>query len=680
MIENKRLLRRVVIITSLAIASFLGLYIWPTFVVPELLRIPKDFAYTADLISIDNLYDESTGQFSGERYSNSSFSYKILSYEGNIVEVQNTFEVESFEGKKIFASKPIYGIDAKTWMHIKGQGDKDREGYLFAPRGLKKDQTFKFWYVSTSVGADMKFVSEEDLYGLKVYKYEKTNLDPVDQSEFFSYMNGIPEKKGIMLANRLYVWIEPVSGYVVKQEEFSDDYYFFDRQTGKRLNPYNKYSNIYSEKSIIEHVDKARSSKYKVLAITYGIPLLVFLIIFLPIILSYSVISKKEKIKLFGLLIALFLIIITGIATYFVNKSVTDSESRILSDQADEVYLQVERGLASYIDILRGAQGLFNSSNFVDRQEWSSYISNLDLQKKYPGVLSMGYASVVDQDKKDIFVESVQKNDLKDFNIFPEKVTSHYVPILYIEPQIERNTNVIGYNFYSDENRGDALDRSLRSKDLAVTSKIELLGEKSSDKQPGFVMYLPIFRKPNHFSDSDFTKQEITGYVFAAFRMDDLVRNLVRTKKIDLCFHIYDGLREIPSTLIFDYDPGVLEDIKTIFLRRDVLRIGDRVWGIKFYNDPSFQIEKTKKMLPEVIFFGGIIFSILFYIIFYFLITTKERAVEIANKLTEEIREKENILSEKNKTMEDQILESNKLNQLMVDRELAMIELKKKMK
>jgi hypothetical protein len=131
---------------------------------------------------------------------------------------------------------------------------------------------------------------------------------------------------------------------------------------------------------------------------------------------------------------------------------------------------------------------------------------------------------------------------------------------------------------------------------------------------------------------------------------------------------------------MYDYDPDRIEDVKTLFSRTDVLNIGDRIWAIKFYNDPNFQVEKTKSMLPYVIFFGGIIFSVLFYLVFYFLVTTKERAVAIANELTEELKKSEIDLREKNRIMEEQVDESNKLNQLMVDRELAMIELKKKTK
>ncbi len=332
------------------------------------------------------------------------------------------------------------------------------------------------------------------------------------------------------------------------------------------------------------------------------------------------------------------------------------------------------------MDILRGAQGFIDSSSFVDRSEWTRYINNLELEKKYPGVLSIGYAPLVDGENKDRFISTIQKNDLSNFNIFPVENKAKYAPILYIEPQIERNVKVIGFDFYSESSRANALQQASKIESLSLTGKIKLLNEGTEDEHPGFVMYLPIFNKTERSSDFIYSKEEIIGYVFAAFRMEDLMRDLLGSKSIDLCFHIYDGLITSPTALMYDYDPDRVEDVKTLFSRTDVLNIGDRIWAIKFYNDPKIRVEKTKSVLPYIIFFGGVLFSVLFYVVFYFLITTKERAIVMANELTEELKKSELDLMEKNKAMEEQIIESNKLNQLMVDRELAMIELKKKTK
>ncbi len=52
--------------------------VWIFFIAPFLLRIPSDFRYRADMISVDNFYDEKTGDFHGEQYSDTQFSYEVV--------------------------------------------------------------------------------------------------------------------------------------------------------------------------------------------------------------------------------------------------------------------------------------------------------------------------------------------------------------------------------------------------------------------------------------------------------------------------------------------------------------------------------------------------------------------------------------------------------------------------
>lgn len=52
--------------------------VWFFIIAPLLLRIPDDFHYQADIISVDNFYDEALGDYSGEQYSNTVFSYNIV--------------------------------------------------------------------------------------------------------------------------------------------------------------------------------------------------------------------------------------------------------------------------------------------------------------------------------------------------------------------------------------------------------------------------------------------------------------------------------------------------------------------------------------------------------------------------------------------------------------------------
>ena len=104
--------------------------------VPKLLRLPADFAYSADVFSLDNLYDEEKEQFLGAAISKSSFSLKAIERRDNTLLIKNTFNVRRMDGTDIFSAERVYAVDAISGAHVPRSGDRDRTGYLFAPRRL----------------------------------------------------------------------------------------------------------------------------------------------------------------------------------------------------------------------------------------------------------------------------------------------------------------------------------------------------------------------------------------------------------------------------------------------------------------------------------------------------------------------------------------------------------------
>ena len=69
----------------------------------------------------------------------------------------------------------------------------------------------------------------------------------------------------------LQVWIEPVSGTLVKYEDNTIAYYY-DIKSGKRLHPWNKFRNRYTDTSLKEHVRLAQREKWKILGIDVVVP------------------------------------------------------------------------------------------------------------------------------------------------------------------------------------------------------------------------------------------------------------------------------------------------------------------------------------------------------------------------------------------------------------------------
>jgi len=245
--------------------------LWYFLVVPEFEKMPTDFSYEADIFSVDNFYDEEKGDFVGEQISKTHFSYEVDSIEDGIIIMKNTFDVRTIAGDKIFTVERLYGVDPKTGKHVAGYGDRDRNGYLFAPKKLKK-QDYAYYHINYNTRATLKFQEEEEILGLTVYRYEGDFEN--DATTQLGHLPGVPEERGIINDVNLQVWIQPISGRMVKYEDRTLATYY-DIQTGKRLQPWNKFSNKYTEDAITKQVLIAKNLGFELLLIKTILPLLV---------------------------------------------------------------------------------------------------------------------------------------------------------------------------------------------------------------------------------------------------------------------------------------------------------------------------------------------------------------------------------------------------------------------
>ena len=273
------------------VISFLVICILLFFVKPRLETIPDNFYYGAEIFSLDNFYDTELGDFSGEQISKTKFSYETIAKKSDVSMIKVLFDVRQITGDKIFTVERLYGINRKTGEHVLGYGNRDRNGYLFAPKGLKKGENYTYWHINYNSPAYMKFQGEEELYGLKVYRYMADYH--ADQTKRLLHLPLVGKERGVELDTNLQIWIEPVTGRLIKYEDHAIAYYY-NILTGERLLPWNKFSNRYREESVKEQVLIAKNEKIKINLAGKIIPgILIFLNIIIFIFLSRKTIIKN---------------------------------------------------------------------------------------------------------------------------------------------------------------------------------------------------------------------------------------------------------------------------------------------------------------------------------------------------------------------------------------------------
>jgi len=258
------------------LVGFAALFIgWVLFAIPYGTAFPKDFGYEFDVVSVDNFYDEAAGIYLGEEYSATSFIYNTVeSVDGNLV-VRNLFDVRTQRGDPIFSVERLYGVDRFSGEHVAGVGDKDRNGYLFAPRWLGKGESFTYWHINYDAPAVMEYVEEAEVFGLETFKYvSRYEESRIDQTENLLYLPRVPEERGVVVEPELTLWVEPISGRIVKYEDTTIAYYY-DQDTGEKIAPWNKFQNKLTEQSVREQVILAQDAKVQTLLFAWYIPFLI---------------------------------------------------------------------------------------------------------------------------------------------------------------------------------------------------------------------------------------------------------------------------------------------------------------------------------------------------------------------------------------------------------------------
>src|SRR3990167_1022941 len=261
--------------------ALIPLWIW--LIAPELKKIPNNFFYTAELLSIDNFYDEKLQQYEGEHISKTKFIYEVQEVKPNYLIISNIFDVRKLSGIPIFSVKRIYTINPYTGEHISDTLERNRQGYLFGPRYANK-KDFNYWHVNYDTKALLKFVNKEKIEGLTVYHYEARYT--ADQTKNLSYLPRVPKERGITTDVVLQLWIEPISGWLVKYQDNTVAYYY-DIKTGEKLFPWNNFSNQYAQISIERQVKNATFLKWKILGIDFFVPTICFLFAMSFLFLAY---------------------------------------------------------------------------------------------------------------------------------------------------------------------------------------------------------------------------------------------------------------------------------------------------------------------------------------------------------------------------------------------------------
>ncbi|KMO44446.1 histidine kinase [Methylobacterium tarhaniae] len=300
-------------------------------------------------------------------------------------------------------------------------------------------------------------------------------------------------------------------------------------------------------------------------------------------------------------------LVATGLGTALIWRA-AEMRDRLTFLHATDIELRsVEDQFRTYTALLRGGAGLFAANDdTVTLAQFRAYVQRIEFQTLYPGILGIGFTPAIQASERERFAAKAETLGVPGFRVRPSSDHPVLSPVLFAEPPNARNQAAIGYDVMSDPVRRDMVERARDTGLPAASARIQLVQEIDANKQAGFLVAMPVYAGGVVPAELDERRRRYLGFVFGAFRADDLFNSIVAAEaEQDAAFAIYDGT---PSAATLLHRSARNPDAVAGRLTREAtIELGGRVWTVRFEQRLS---PRRASALPEIgLVCGGGLFA-----------------------------------------------------------------------
>lgn len=291
--------------------------------------------------------------------------------------------------------------------------------------------------------------------------------------------------------------------------------------------------------------------------------------------------------------------------------------------RAETAVAAVRSRMVAYEQVLRSGAAYMASSSSISREDWRRFIGNLQLDERFPGIQSVGYAEHVTGFQRMEHTLRMRAEGFANYQIRPDGERDEMAVVVYNEPAVGRNLRAIGFDAYAEPTRRAALDRTRDTGEAAITGAVTLAGESHRGEQPaqvGFVMYVPVYQDGLRDLPRSERRHAVMGYVFAPFRMNDLMRGILD-----------EGVLQTIDMRILDAaapgaEPREMLDTREEHARRTgreptrfestiAFPMPGRAWTIRFHSRPEFDATVSSQRHLGLLGSGLVASLIVFFLV-----------------------------------------------------------------
>ncbi len=294
---------------------------------------------------------------------------------------------------------------------------------------------------------------------------------------------------------------------------------------------------------------------------------------------------------------------------------------------------RVEARITSYEQMLRGVGGLFYASDEVTRKDFADYVDVLAAGPDFAGLRSIAYAPLLRQSQ----AESAASTQAAPAGINGDARLS--APLTYAAPAVGPIVGELGYDLFADPLRRQAMKQAMESGGITVTQRLRI-GDADAAALPewGFMLCMPLYEKGRPHHTVELRREHLSGWVFASFRIKDLMSSLYGEGTPGLEVRIYDGVDIGDSSRLYPggADSGPLRAAR--FDAQEYVGLAGHTWTVQVRSTPEFE-QRFSNASAQVIAVSGGGLSLVLTLLTWQLLTRRERAYAAAREMTRQLRD-----------------------------------------
>ncbi|TAN50688.1 MAG: response regulator [Methylococcaceae bacterium] len=308
----------------------------------------------------------------------------------------------------------------------------------------------------------------------------------------------------------------------------------------------------------------------------------------------------------------------------YARKAEHQQQTQEFKQTAELAFNAIDAELNRYSTAVWSLRGLFDASQFVDRQEFQRFAQTL-LEREH-GLQALSWNKRVTHAERASFERAQQSGGLSDFAIreqdaqgrlVPAASRDEYVVVTYIEI-LEANRPALGYDVASEAVRLTALQNARDSGAMAASAPLLLVQESSvlarsfapagqqARQHFGVLLFVPVYRHDAVPDSVNGRRSAVTGFVVGVLRLDRVLdtalKPLVAQRRL-LRLRLADADAGLAQQALYA-DEGFSAGAALNF--RQILAVAGRRWLLEA---SSSEVGLVQSWTTWYVLAGGLLFT-----------------------------------------------------------------------